>query len=244
MAGAAPLPQASKNRRFSTRLGRYARPKLNITGQPDRQIFGGVHSIFLFANSSGTEFTFDRRPPPASNLSPTSTRFDQAIPRYENPRCNPPFLPKSGHPEQICCAGTKSSAFSNMRILIADDEKGFSVALADLVRSCGHEVVDVVHSGLDAIRSYRRCKPDVVLMDFAMARLNGLTACRNILSEDPHGCILFLSGLTERNELIPETSGALAVLEKPISRARLEQVLNDTFTRRQQAESRAHESLG
>ena len=131
-----------------------------------------------------------------------------------------------------------------MRILIADDEKGFSVALADLVRSCGHEVVDVVHSGLDAIRSYRRCKPDVVLMDFAMARLNGLTACRNILSEDPHGCILFLSGLTERNELIPETSGALAVLEKPISRARLEQVLNDTFTRRQQAESRAHESLG
>jgi hypothetical protein len=32
--------------------------------------------------------------------------------------------------------------------------------------------------------------------------------------------ILFLSGLTERNELIPETSGALAVLEKPISRAR------------------------
>ncbi len=42
--------------------------------------------------------------------------------------------------------------------------------------SCGHEVLGVVHSGLDAIRAYRQQKQDVVLMDFAMARLNGLTA--------------------------------------------------------------------
>ena len=119
-----------------------------------------------------------------------------------------------------------------MRVLIADDEKSFSTLLADLVRSCGHEVVGVVHSGLDAIRSYRQHKPDVVLMDFAMARLNGLTACRNILSEDPEGCILFLSGLSERAELTPQSSGALAVLQKPITRARLEQVLNEASSRR------------
>lgn len=146
--------------------------------------------------------------------------------------------------EQICCSGTKCSALSPMRVLIADDEKAFSTVLADLVRSCGHEVVDVVHSGLDAIRSYRRCKPDVVLMDFAMARLNGLTACRNILSEDPQGCILFLSGLSERNELIPKTSGALAVLPKPISRDRLEQILADTAMRRQKVVQIPRESVG
>jgi CheY-like chemotaxis protein len=120
-----------------------------------------------------------------------------------------------------------------VRVLIADDERSFSIVLADLVRSCGHEVVGVVHSGLDAIRSYRQHKPDVVLMDFAMARLNGLTACRNILSEDPEGCVLFLSGLSERTELTPEYSGALAVLQKPITQARLEQVLNDAAARRQ-----------
>ena len=90
-----------------------------------------------------------------------------------------------------------------MRVLIADDEKSFSTVLAGLVHSCGHEVVSVVHSGLDAIRSYRQHKPDVVLMDFAMAHLNGLTACRNILSDDPDGCVLFLSGLSERTELTP-----------------------------------------
>jgi CheY-like chemotaxis protein len=138
----------------------------------------------------------------------------------------------------------KRSALSLMRVLIADDEKAFTTVLAVLVRSCGHEVVDVVQSGLDAIRSYRRCKPDVVLMDFAMARLNGLTACRNILSEDPTGCILFLSGLSERNELIPETSGALAVLPKPISRDRLQQILADTAVRRQKVVQISREALG
>ena len=120
-----------------------------------------------------------------------------------------------------------------MRVLIADDEKAFSSVLADLVRSCGHEVVSIVHSGLDAIRSYRQHRPDIVLMDFAMAKLNGLTACRHILSNDPGGCILFLSGLGDQSGLAPESSGALAVLQKPINRARLEQVLNATILRRQ-----------
>lgn len=119
-----------------------------------------------------------------------------------------------------------------MRVLIADDEKAFSSVLADLVGSCGHEVVGVVHSGLDAIRSYRQHRPDVVLMDFAMAKLNGLTACRNILSDDPDGCVLFLSGLGDRSELTPESSGARAVLQKPLGRARLEEVLEDAVNRR------------
>ncbi len=114
-----------------------------------------------------------------------------------------------------------------MRVLIADDERAFALVLAEMVRSLGYEVVGVVHSGLDAIRYYKQHKPDLVLMDFAMARLNGLTACRNILSEDPKGRILFLSGLSDRRELTPETSGALGVLPKPIARAQLEKALQE-----------------
>jgi CheY-like chemotaxis protein len=122
--------------------------------------------------------------------------------------------------------------FARVRVLIADDEKDFSFALADLVRSCGHDVVEVVHCGLDAIRSYRRHKPDVVLMDFAMARLNGLTACRNILSEDPAGCVLFLSGISERIELAPACSGALGALQKPVGLAVLQRELEGVASRR------------
>ena len=104
-----------------------------------------------------------------------------------------------------------------MRVLVADDEKGVATVVADLVRSCEHEVVDVVNSGLEAIRSYQRHKPDVVLMDVNMSRLNGLTACRNILCGDPSGRVVFLSGSATAALLAPHQSGAVAVLQKPVS---------------------------
>ena len=113
-----------------------------------------------------------------------------------------------------------------MRVLIADDEKGVATVLAELVRTCDHEVVDVVNSGLDAIRAYHRHKPDVVLMDFRMSRLNGLTACRNILCGDPAGRIVFLSGAGMATQLSPAESGAVAVLQKPIAIEELKTVLD------------------
>ena len=63
-------------------------------------------------------------------------------------------------------------------------------------------------------------------------RLNGLTACRNILSDDPDGRILFLSALSDYHDLDPKFSGALAVLQKPIGYALLEQVLNESALER------------
>jgi CheY-like chemotaxis protein len=113
-----------------------------------------------------------------------------------------------------------------VRVLIADDEKGVATVLAELVRTCDHEVVDVVNSGLDAIRAYHRHKPDVVLMDFRMSRLNGLTACRNILCGDPAGRIVFLSGAGMATQLSPAESGAVAVLQKPIAIEELKTVLD------------------
>lgn len=113
-------------------------------------------------------------------------------------------------------------------MLIADDERCFARTLAEIVRTDGHEVVDVVHSGLEAIRAYRRHRPDVVLMDFAMDHLNGLTACRQILSGDPAGRIVFLSAASDDHALALEASGAVAVLQKPVVFAQLEQLLQET----------------
>ena len=113
-----------------------------------------------------------------------------------------------------------------MRILIVDDDKVFAGELAQLVGVCQHEVVDVVSSGLEAIRSYQQNKPDLVLMDFGMEKLNGLTACRNILSKDPAGRVIFLSGVASEVDLSPNYSGAVAVLSKPIAFQQLKEMLD------------------
>jgi len=113
-----------------------------------------------------------------------------------------------------------------MRILIVDDDKVFAGELAQLVGVCQHEVVDVVSSGLEAIRSYQQNKPDLVLMDFGMEKLNGLTACRDILSNDPAGRVVILSGIASAMDLSPNYSGAIAVLSKPIAFQQLKEMLD------------------
>ena len=80
-----------------------------------------------------------------------------------------------------------------MRVLIADDQPTVGSTVALLVAAAKHHVVKVVSSGAEAIRAYHTYKPDVVLMDYSMARLNGGTACRYILTEDPGARIVFVS---------------------------------------------------
>jgi two-component system, chemotaxis family, chemotaxis protein CheY len=112
-----------------------------------------------------------------------------------------------------------------VRVLIADDQKAVGATLADLVQHCNHEVVAVVESGLEAIQAYNRHHPDVVLMDYWMSKLNGATACRNIIAKDPTARVILVSGLAPLTEL--SNSGAVAVLSKPIRLDRLEQALQE-----------------
>lgn len=86
--------------------------------------------------------------------------------------------------------------------------------LAALVTQCGHEVVEVVSSGLEAIQAYSRHQPDIVLMDYWMPRLNGATACRNILAKYPNARIILVSGAATTKEI--HNSGAIAILSKPV----------------------------
>jgi CheY-like chemotaxis protein len=111
-----------------------------------------------------------------------------------------------------------------MRILIADDQKGVGTSLAALVRECQHEVVEVVGSGFEAIQAYHRHHPDVVLMDYNMPRLNGVTACRYILSTDPAASVILVSGVARTQDLA--NAGAIAVLSKPVDLEQLEDLLN------------------
>ena len=111
-------------------------------------------------------------------------------------------------------------------MLIAEDDKPVAGTLAAMVRSSKHEVVEIVGSGLDAIHAYERHKPDVVIMDYLMSRLNGVTACRNILAKDPTARIILVSGAIGPKELSVSHSGAIAILQKPISVAQIQEVLD------------------
>lgn len=115
-----------------------------------------------------------------------------------------------------------------MRILIADDDRKFVELLSLMISSVGHEVADVVTTGgLDVMRAYSRCAPDVVLMDFIMPHYNGVTATRQILSKAPNARVVIISGMpdTDRLQLAASDAGALGVLKKPFSETELADLL-------------------
>ena len=111
-----------------------------------------------------------------------------------------------------------------MRVLIADDERCVAHSLADMVRHCGHEVVAVVGSGLEAIQAYTLYRPDLVLMDLRMPKLNGVTASRHIMAKNPNARIILVSGWSPLDGA--DESGAMCLLPKPVDLGRLKEALN------------------
>ena len=113
-----------------------------------------------------------------------------------------------------------------MRVLIADDQRSVGTSLAALVGHCQQEVVQVVGSGLEAIQAFDHHTPDLVLMDYRMPKLNGATACRNILAKNPAALVILISAWIPGFDLATE-SGAIALLPKPIDLEHLRSALAD-----------------
>ena len=87
----------------------------------------------------------------------------------------------------------------SIRILIADDHSIVRDVLRLLFEQQDDmEVVDEAADGREAVALVRELKPDVVLMDVSMPKLNGIEATRQIVREDPDVKVLALSGYSNK----------------------------------------------
>ncbi len=81
-----------------------------------------------------------------------------------------------------------------LRVLLVDDHRLFRKGLVKLLESLEDiEVVGEAGDGEEAIAQARETMPDVVLMDLAMPRCNGLIATLLIKQEMPHVKIIILT---------------------------------------------------
>jgi CheY-like chemotaxis protein len=72
------------------------------------------------------------------------------------------------------------------QILVVDDSKSMRLALRLLLQSRSElEVCGEAVDGLDAIEKAKRLKPDVILLDLAMPKLNGALAALVLRSDNP-----------------------------------------------------------
>ena len=84
-----------------------------------------------------------------------------------------------------------------MKILIADDSPVLRMAVTKLLEPEGYTVV-AAEDGVEGIKKFYEEKPDLVLLDVQMPKLNGYVVCR-LIKEDPTAAGIPVLILTVRN---------------------------------------------
>jgi DNA-binding NarL/FixJ family response regulator len=90
--------------------------------------------------------------------------------------------------------GTENIAGSSIRVLVVDDYEPIRRAVGStLGKNPSLEIVGEACDGETAVRQAQELKPDLILLDIGLPRLNGLQAARQIRSLSPDSKIIFVS---------------------------------------------------
>lgn len=103
-----------------------------------------------------------------------------------------------------------------LSVLVVDDQALFREIANSMFEVTGEfKVIAEAEDGVDAIAAYKRNRPDLVLMDIQMARMNGLEATREILRMDPHASVVLISMKADPEySQIADEMGAIGFMAK------------------------------
>jgi PAS domain S-box-containing protein len=128
----------------------------------------------------------------------------------------------------------RRAAGPRRRILVVDDGKDAAVSMALMLRLLNNEV-RTANDGLEAVAVAEAFRPEVILMDVGMPRLNGYEATRRI-RERPWGRSMIIIALTgwgqEGDRVRSQEAGCNGHLVKPVDLAELEKLLADLLDTR------------
>jgi two-component system chemotaxis response regulator CheY len=103
-----------------------------------------------------------------------------------------------------------------INVLIVDDLTFIKMVLKDLVEKAGFRVVGEASDGEEALRLFEEKRPDIVLMDITMPKMDGLTALKKILEKDPEAKIIMCSALGQQRLILQAIQlGAKDFIVKP-----------------------------
>jgi PAS domain S-box-containing protein len=138
-------------------------------------------------------------------------------------------LPVLSAPPQIAVP-VKAAAVQNgpaHRILVVDDNRDGAESLSQLLEVLGHQVT-MAFDGVQAVEQAEEFRPDLILMDVGMPRLNGYEATRKIREHDWGACmtIIALTGWGQDGDRnLSQEAGCNGHLVKPVGLSDLERKL-------------------
>jgi signal transduction histidine kinase len=118
------------------------------------------------------------------------------------------------------------------RVLVVDDNTDNAELLRILLEDQGHETF-MAHDGVEGLAAAERLRPDVVLMDLGLPRIDGFDACRRI-REQPWGKRMLVIAITgwgqDADRRRSQEAGFDHHLVKPVDARAISTLLNVSST--------------
>lgn len=107
-------------------------------------------------------------------------------------------------------------------ILLADDLAFIKMVQKEVLEGKGYDVIGDAVDGVDVVEKFKKLKPDVVIMDITMPKMDGLNAMKAILQHDGTARVIICSALGQQQLIIEAIKhGAKDFVVKPFQPERL-----------------------
>jgi len=115
-------------------------------------------------------------------------------------------------------------------ILIADDSDAIRLVLRDILEIGEHTVVGEAIDGAEAIEKFFELKPDMLLLDLAMPKKDGLTVIQEIIAVEPNANIILITAAGNM-KIIDKclSGGAKSYIPKPFEFEQVLKVIKETL---------------
>jgi len=118
-----------------------------------------------------------------------------------------------------------------MNILIAEDEFLITLTLKSQLEAMGHNVIGTSSDGEAAVALAKELRPDLVLMDIGMPKMDGIAATARIMAEAPVPVVVLAAYNDRRRVQDAMRAGAAAYVLKPVNEAQLKRAIGDSVAR-------------
>lgn len=113
-----------------------------------------------------------------------------------------------------------------IRFLVVDDSIFARKNLSKLVDSFGGEVAGEAADGCMAITEFERLRPDIVLMDITMPKMEGIEAVGHIMRDHAEARIIMVSSVGYQDNILAALqSGARHFVQKPVKPEALYEII-------------------
>ncbi len=85
--------------------------------------------------------------------------------------------------------------------MIADDSDAIRLVLRDILSIGEHEVLSEATDGAEAVTFYQKHTPDVLLLDLAMPKKDGLTVVKEIMQIDSNAKIILITASDDQKTI-------------------------------------------